>query len=500
MFERPTRNHPSIILERAGAVLTLLLVMGINSLKDYGWEIFTISFYRDLLRSAVSGGRTVPLIAMGIAVFMLWYLYISMRYWKRTTFYIDGVDFVFERKTMFKSASRLPIKNIAVVNVERNVFERLIGTGKVKIDLNSSRTAGSTDFQFVLKKDEAQALKETLMQIKQTLTADEAPQASEEQAQAQARELIAHFGVAQALRHKLLSMPVIQSAVTLTVLFILPQLKVSGDYDMSRLWFLLIIAILGWVMSIVKGTLDLGDYTVERDGNLVYISCGMLNKRHYMLETEKINAVIVNQPLLARFFGMASVDLAVVGLGNEKNETTHLSLIADKAQIDHILKTCVPDFACTGAVQRCHPINLLYTIPRAAVIGALVLLISAAYRNAYIIAVIVFAVALCGAISEFCVQRFAQDDHVVQYTNGMFNKRSGMFKYGDIQNIQIKTNLLYRKLGLGRMRFTILASSAISSHKTGLFKTDGFERAAVLMTAHEDNILREKHRKEHTNE
>lgn len=497
MFDSPTRNHPSIILERAGAVLTLLIVMGINSLKDYGWEIFTISFYRDLLRSAVSGGKAVPLIVMGIALFMLWYLYISMRYWKRTTFYIDGVDFVFERKTMFKAASRLPIKNIAVVNVERNVLERILGTGKVKIDLNSSRTAGSTDFQFVLKKDHAQALKETLMQIKQNLTADEMTQENNEDVKQ--RELIAQFGIAEALRHKLLCMPVIQSIVTLTVLFVLPQLKVSGDYDMSRLWFLLVIAVIGWVVSMVKGTLDLGDYKVERDGNLLYIGCGVVNKRHYMIETEKINAVIVNQPLLARLFGMASIDLAVVGLGNEKNETTHLSLIADRAQIDHVLKTCVPDFACTGTVQRCHPINLLYTIPRAAVIGALTMLIGLAYRNAYILALTVFAVALCGAISEFCVQRFAQDDHVVQYTNGMFNKRSGMFKYGDIQTIQIKTNLLYRKFGLGRMRFTILASSALSSHKTGVFKTDSFERAAELMTAHEDNILKEKLCKEQKN-
>ena len=54
MFDRPTRNHASIILERAGAVLTLLAVMGVNSLKDYGWDIFRPSFYKELFLSAVS--------------------------------------------------------------------------------------------------------------------------------------------------------------------------------------------------------------------------------------------------------------------------------------------------------------------------------------------------------------------------------------------------------------------------------------------------------------
>lgn len=495
MFEKPTRNHGSIILERCGAVIALFGVFAFNNLQEYGWDIFYPSFYKMLWHSAIYEGNRALLILGLATAFLLWYLYISVRYWRLTTFYVDGTDFVYERKTMFRAASRLPIGNIAVVNVERNIFERLIGTGKVKIDLNSSRTASSTDFKFVLKKDEAQALKETLMTIKQSLGREVQIETQEAAEPEEPRTLVAQFTVAQALRHKLLSMQVIQSAVTLTVLFILPQLRLSGDYDMSKLWFLLLIAVLGWLGSVVKGTLDLGDYTVERDSRMVYISCGVLNKKHYVFELEKINAVIINQPLLARFFGMASIDLAVVGLGNEKNETTHLCLITEKDQIEAILRSCVPDFDCTGEVHRCHPINLLYTILRAFLLGAATLLLSGVYRNAYILAILVFAAALCGAVAEYLLQDFASDDSVLRCTSGMFNKRTGIFKYGDVQNMVVRTNPIYRKWGLGKLNFSILGATSVRNHKTGLFAMQVFDNASAQMILHEDNVLKGKYGK-----
>ncbi len=492
MFESPTRNHFTIVLERAGAVIAFLLLLVFNDLKDVGWEIFTLDYYRGLWHMAVYEGQKSVLIGLAIFVGLLWYLYISVRYWKRTTFYIDGVDFVYERRTMFRASSRLPIQNIAVVNVERNIFERLIGTAKVKIDLNSSRTANSTDFKFVLRERQALELKEKLMGIKQSLTGEETVQ--EDEAAQEPREQIAFFSIGEALRHKLLFIPVIQTLVMLTVLFVLPQLRLSGDYNMSRLWYLLIIAVIGWVGSIVSGTLNLGNYKVERDSRMLYISCGVLNQRHYMFETEKINAVIIRKPLLARMFGMASIDLAVVGLGNEKNETTHLSLATDKRQIESILHACVPEFTCSEPPRRCHVLNIVWPVIRAFLLGAATyLFLVQVYKDAYIFALIVFAVALVGAVLEFLACDFAKDGNIVRYTGGTFNKQTGIFKYGDVQSMEIRTNVFYRPFGIARLRFAVLGGTSVRRHKTGLFPAESFEQAAELMVAHEDNILLSKY-------
>ena len=492
MFDSPRRNHFSIVFERAGAVIAVLLVFGARSLDDYGWEIFRLSFYRSLWESAVNGGTKTGLLAFLGAAGMIWYLYISVRYWRLTTFFIDGDDFVYARKTMFRAESRLPIRNIAVVNVERNIFERVIGTAKVKIDLNSSKTAGSTDFKFVLRLEEARQLKESLLNKKQELTGEPLPQADEQAADGEEREAVAFFTVPQALRHKLLSMPILNWSATIVMLFILPQLRISGDYNMSRLWFLLVFAVLGWIWSIVNGTLNFGNYKVEQDSRMIYITCGVINQRQYMFEREKINAVMVNQPLLARFFGLASIDLAVVGFGNEKNETTHLCLLAERAQIEEVLRRCVPDFRCETQPKHCHPLNLLFPILRAFVLGAGVLALGQVYRGAWNLAILVFAIALAGAFSEYCIRRFAFDGELVCYTGGTFNKRTCTCKYGDIQHMRLQTNVLFRRFHLSSLQFSILASSSVRTHKTGVFRDAAFDGVPEQMVSHIDSILKNK--------
>ena len=492
MFDSPKRNHFSVIFERAGAVIAGILVLGVRMLEDYGWDMFRLSFYRSLLQTAASEGRKTTILLVLAMLFMLWYLFISVRFWRLTTFFIDDADFVYARKTMFRAESRLPIRNIAVVNVERNIFERLIGTAKVKIDLNSSKTASATDFRFVLRQEEAYALKEALMRRKQDLTGEIIPDPSDAQVSGEPRETVAVFTPAEALRHKLLSMPILNWLGTFVALFILPQLRVSGEYNMSRLWFLLVFAVLGWVWSIVNGTLNLGNYKVEKDSRMIYISCGMVNHRQYMFELDKINAVMVNQPLLSRFFGLASIDLAVVGFGNEKNETTHLSLITDHEQIDSILRQCVPDFICDRKPQRCHPLQLVYPVLRALVIGGAMLLFGMSYRGGWILALIVGLIALIGAVSEYFLRDFVHDDALVRYTGGMFNKRVCICKYGDIQHMCLRTNRLYRIAGLSAMKFSILGASAVRRHKTGLFRDAVFDGVPETMVAHTDSILQGK--------
>ena len=75
----------------------------------------------------------------------------------------------------------------------------------------------------------------------------------------------------------------------------------------------------------------------------------------------------------------------------------------------------------------------------------------------------------------------------------MFNKQTGIFKYGDVQSIEIRTNVLYRRFGVGKMRFAVLGASAVRKHKTGMFPIKGFLDSADLMVAHEDNVLLSKY-------
>ena len=98
MFDSPRRNHFTIVFERAGAVIAALLFFGMRSLEDYGWEIFRLSFYRELLYNALHGGAKTNIFALIGAAGLLWYLYISVRYWRLTTFCIASADPQYRRR------------------------------------------------------------------------------------------------------------------------------------------------------------------------------------------------------------------------------------------------------------------------------------------------------------------------------------------------------------------------------------------------------------------
>ena len=44
----------------------------------------------------------------------------------------------------------------------------------------------------------------------------------------------------------------------------------------------LVFAVLGWIWLIVNGTLNFGNYKVEQDSRMIYITCGVINQRQYM--------------------------------------------------------------------------------------------------------------------------------------------------------------------------------------------------------------------------
>ncbi|MCL2508232.1 MAG: PH domain-containing protein [Oscillospiraceae bacterium] len=502
MFDSPRRNHFSVIFERLAAVLTVFAVFAVNQLKSYGWEIFTVSFYRDLFHPASDGGeRTALLLFLAFFAFIVFCLILSCYYWRRTTFYMEGTDFIFSRDTMFKTESRLPVQNISMVNVERTIVERLIGTARVKIDLHSSRTASRTDFKLVLKLAEAHALKDALMTLKanhaetarsssreefgekfgEEAAADSGASVTQSATDKPERSPTVSFSAAQALLHKLLTFPVFQTFISMLMLFILPMLEADENTDMSRLWFVMFISLAGVAGSIIMGAVNLSGYHVTQSGSMIYIDCGALNKRNYMFEREKITALLIRQPLQARLLRLASVDIAVVGLGNEKNETTHLSLMTDKKNISRIMELCAPDFICGGETLKGRWPTLFTSLLRAILVGLLMLVTAALYESYLIITASVFVLLLIGGILEYRGKTLAADGRLVRYTKGIFGRYEYTVKIGDIQDVRIYTNFLLKRAGLARMKFTIMSAAQFKTHKTGWFKMDVLERIADVV-------------------
>ena len=109
MFNSPTRNHISIIAERLGIVFFMLVIVGFNSSIDNLANMFRPQFWRDLAGTADSlSGFIVALGGAGFLLLVALVLLISFLFWRKTFFYIEGQNFIYERRTLFKKTQNCP--------------------------------------------------------------------------------------------------------------------------------------------------------------------------------------------------------------------------------------------------------------------------------------------------------------------------------------------------------------------------------------------------------
>lgn len=495
MFASPTRNHITIIFERLGFVFfTLILVISGNISNSLN-RIFDPAFWQDLFNEATSLDDTLVVLGgVGLLLLVSIVLFISFLYWLKTFFYIEGQNFIFERKTMFKKYSKLPIANIATVNIQRSVFERLVGTSKVKLDLNSSHTANRTDFAFVLRQDQAEALRTALYALKAAQGQEvNTPVANQPYAtEASSRVPVISFSNIEVMRHKLLSISLWQVLFGIFVIFVTPYMDAKGTYDFKSAVNFALLALAGGGALMIWSVLNLAGYTVERDEKNIFINCGLIKKTSYTFESQKIHAVFVKQPVLARMFGLYAIEIAVVGLGNEKAETPELCLLVNKEQAEKVLLQCAADFECEGATIPSHKAALIPATVQTVFLSVAVFLFLTFSRFPYalVVGAAVFMFTALGGWLSYKTKTIAYDNRVFHYSKGIFSKKKVLFKYGNIQDTRIKTNFLLRRLNAGRMSLNILSGSKMKAHRTGYFELPHFETISQRVVEHEDSATK----------
>ena len=153
MNEEKFRCHPSIILEKIGGVIAALLFILIGNLDDAA----------DIISEGTS--FEYLLVTIGVTVILIIILVYNIMVWSKTFISIEENTIVIQKNTINAKVNTFGIKNIANVNLEQNIFERIIGTYKIKIDTDSLSTADKTDIEIVLSKAKAYEFKNKIISL-----------------------------------------------------------------------------------------------------------------------------------------------------------------------------------------------------------------------------------------------------------------------------------------------------------------------------------------------
>ncbi len=353
------RCHWSIILEKTGSVLVIMALLIINNFSD----LVTVSEIGgstdELMGMLVFGG-----IILGITTLVVVLAFLR---WRKTTITIEEDAIVWDKDTMNKKTLTIGIKNISSINIERNIFERIIGTAKLKLDTDSLSTADATDVEFVFKYEEALCYKEYLeakvrgeagtnQMAPVVQTVEDGTVAKGMQSTEGGQQITGQFtsDFEEILKHCVFDLNISSLIISIPILIIaiagVVMMALEGELGAADILAALIqIGAFGYAAAyaIIGKLFRYYNLTVSRHGNRIYMKYGMFKVREYVIPVQKINAIHIKQTLIGRIFKRYNVSMECVGVGDDNNEIAQLTLSLKLPEVKERLALLLPEYDLT---------------------------------------------------------------------------------------------------------------------------------------------------------
>ncbi len=461
------RNHISVIFEKvvktAGAAIL----------------IFAANFITDM-EDMPGIGDILLLLAVILACILLAFAFHYI-IWSKTYISIRDNALVIEKNTLNRKMNTIGISNISNINLEQNLFEMALGTCKLKLDTNTLTTADQTDVNIVLKKHEAEKFRAYLLGLSEAKENIMEVKSSEKYFIATSKEIFMHGVFSLNLGSFLL----ILGAVGTVIPLIAERKNMETENVFQSVLSILVIVwfVGGMIWKVVREFLRYLEFSIERRGDKVDLAYGIIKRVTYSSPVEKINAVRLNQTLLARVNKRYMVEVVNVGMGNDEEEQHSFFLpYGKKEKIEEQLKVLLPEFdidLSTGAERQPRGVLAVWTANGLMWVGIIVPIVAiiAEIMATGIAMVVVVAIVLLLYIVLLRGSAYRTDcafvgDEILKVAQGHFSRYLLFVKYDKIQFLTIKQCIVAKKYGIAKGQIHLLASAKNRIHNLPYMKEE----------------------------
>jgi len=355
------------------------------------YSIFQIikGFWPLLLLAFIRGkGSFEPswMIYAGIGALMLFSAFFCYLSWKKFGFWLESDRIIIRKGVLFRDEKTIYFNRIHSVNVEQTLIHRLLRIAQVSIEtpggnkkadgvLSALSLPAATRIREILR---AHANELQLKQAQPISPENMHEQLVQDQLQGldskQAFELdstpIVNQPATKEGSFKLSTKQLLQAAATssnfgLTAAFLGAVYSFANDliepllptsyFDQfiedsvnsfsSAIVFLIVLAVVGflifaWLLSILLYIIKYSGFTVSREGEQVSVSYGLLEKKTYVFDPKKVQAVEIVESVLRQPFGFTEVKLQVVS--SSKQELLLLHPFIKRSEVQQVLDSFVP--------------------------------------------------------------------------------------------------------------------------------------------------------------
>lgn len=497
MEQNKFRCHASVIIENLGGAFWFIVLMLFSSLEN-STELFALLMEGKITLFQALAGTGIVLVIVAIIIIYNWVV------WSKTWISIDNEAIIIERNLLNRKVHTIGMKNISNINMEQNIFERIVGTYKVKLDTNSVTTANETDVKIILSKNKAEWFKQQIMQHMNENAEEVIAVAEEYDVEYKAKDIIMHC---------------VYTASPVAVLFCIAFIVgcaialnsvntgaaiVDGLINVLGSVFAVLIIVWSVFQSLVRDFFVYYGFKARRHENKIYLSHGFFKKRQYTIAVDKINAVELESPVVSRILGRQFVKVICVGVGDEDNENSMLLLSEKTEDMERKLSVLLPEFVIQQPEIIPREIASIWgeavgLVIETLIFGAVaiifgginVLEIEAMWIRVSIVVacilILVFTVVAIYWNFKTCGIGLEKDNLLV--IMGSYNKTSIWIPYSKIQELQYSQGPIARHFGIASGTIYILAAVLDSMHVTSDFKVEVFEQIRQKMLMRKGNSM-----------
>lgn len=508
------RNHPSIILEQIGAfwgaiIFFLVINFDYNEWRELSKDIKKIEDFVSVF------------IAFGVlfGIFLL-RIVLSVIRWYKTWITVDEASITISVNTINQSVNTIGIKNISNVNIERNIFEMIIGTSKVKIDTDSYSTAESTDVSIVLKRDKAEMLKQYLIaSVNEQPSEDkfsggngkavddkDAFGVSKNEVERHVNggveagvgrytngvnkpDYDVYYNYKNVLAHCVFTAPISGIIISLSgiiifIVFLIQQI-LNGGFNMHSMTALfaqvfsagmvVVMVFLSAIYSLIKDFFKYYGFHSCRVKNRIQIEFGLFKRSSYEIPINRINAIVIQKSVISRITHRCCVDLINVGIGDENEEKSRLLLSVPDKHLREMFNRLLPEFdeyfqIAPNSEKIRQPKRvwwkhgmgvckiLLFSVIAFVAANSFHLLTGIYTAVFWCSAVVIVCLYLMGCYGGYHADKLQLHEKYLAVSDGIFAMTTTFVQYKKIQHMELTQKPMERILNLQKGVVYILAS------------------------------------------
>ncbi|MCC3863558.1 PH domain-containing protein [Terrisporobacter petrolearius] len=487
MSKEKFRCHPSIVLEKTCGVIIALFFIFFRNLDDL----------EEMVKEGFSGENLLILgVIMGVLILILIY---NIMVWAKTFIAIEENTIVIQRNTINSKENTFGIRNISNVNLEQNIFERIIGTYKIKIDTDSLSTANSTDIEIVLSKKHAYDFKNKVLSLMNNENLKNV-QSGEDNISIDAIRSEIYFddenieydivySVNDVLKHCFYNLSLFGFIFNLAMIVFAAFASIK--FDGTKGFFALAIVLITSCFSIVQfffgDLIKYYNFSIKREGDKLYISYGLLKIKKFAVPINRINALNVKQSYISRIFKRYQSDIVTIGVGDDDSEGSQILLSSNKEDFIKNMKVLLPELNLEEYLNleresKNHHIIKIIDVILGTIFSSVILYCIYKFNTGISplilvgIGFVIFLTLVLFYYMIYITRGLYMGNESMAMSWGVFAKKISIIKYEKVQYMDVKEGPISSKLGLCNGELHILASFGNNTRTLGYYNNSFFEK------------------------